>query len=195
MGKYMKKSKATGNVSMKEVSPYSLGDRTRAITTTATPASNSQDSCENEFSVADLPPGSVGLVKKDEECVELDCKELVTEGLEIEGSSGEINLVMKARESVSSRSTLETTLPNLIVAPDTVATPGCTKRQTGPTAAGKRGSEALDSDIPSAPEIDEFFVRMEQLQQQRFTEKYNFDFVNDLPLPGHYKWVTLGREE
>ncbi|KAL2556985.1 cyclin-dependent kinase inhibitor 4-like [Forsythia ovata] len=181
MGKYMKKSKATGNVSMKEVSPYSLGDRTRAKTTTTTPASNSQDSCESEFSVADLQPGTVGLVKKDEECVELDCKELVTESLEIEGSCGKINLVLKARErlcvdplSVPSRSTLETTLPSLIVAPDTVATPGSTKRQTGPTAAGKRESDALDSYIPSASEMDEYFVRMEQLQQQRFTENVLF---------------------
>ncbi|XP_022892101.1 cyclin-dependent kinase inhibitor 4-like [Olea europaea var. sylvestris] len=173
---------------MKEVSPSSLGVR-RTATTTTPPASNSRDSCENEFSVADLQPGSVWFTMKDEECMEVECEELVTEGMEIDGSCGEINLNLEGRES---RSTRKTKALSLIVAlaHDTGATPGTT-RQTGPTAAGQCESDALHSDVPSESEIDEFFDSVEQLQQCSFIEKYNFDFVKELPLPGRYEWVKL----
>ncbi|KAK4407336.1 Cyclin-dependent kinase inhibitor 3 [Sesamum angolense] len=41
--------------------------------------------------------------------------------------------------------------------------------------------------IPTAHEMEEFFTRAEQPQQRHFIEKYNFDIVNDLPLPGRYE--------
>nr|GMD22163.1 cyclin-dependent kinase inhibitor 3-like [Ipomoea batatas] len=47
--------------------------------------------------------------------------------------------------------------------------------------------------MPSAEEIDEFFAYAEQQQQRRFIEKYNFDIVNDLPLPGRYEWVRVSQ--
>ncbi|CAI9774424.1 unnamed protein product [Fraxinus pennsylvanica] len=167
MGKYMKRSNATGDVPMTEVSPSSLGVR-RTATPTTPPASNSHDSCENDFSVADLQPGSVGFSMKDEECMEVECEELVKEGMEIEGSCGEINFNLE----------------------DTGATP-CTTRQTGPTAAGQYESDALHTDVLSESEIDEFFDCIEQLQHRSSIEKYNFDFVKELPLPGRYEWVKL----
>ncbi|PWA90755.1 cyclin-dependent kinase inhibitor [Artemisia annua] len=44
---------------------------------------------------------------------------------------------------------------------------------------------------PTAAEIDEFFAAAEKKEQKRFTEKYNYDFVNDVPLEGRYQWVRL----
>ncbi|XVE49176.1 hypothetical protein DITRI_Ditri01bG0061400 [Diplodiscus trichospermus] len=45
--------------------------------------------------------------------------------------------------------------------------------------------------IPSQAEIDEFFSVAEKYEQKRFTEKYNYDIVKDVPLDGPYQWVRL----
>ncbi|VFQ86304.1 unnamed protein product [Cuscuta campestris] len=47
--------------------------------------------------------------------------------------------------------------------------------------------------LPSRGEMDEFFVRSEQQQQALFIDKYNYDIVNDLPLPGRYDWVKVSQ--
>ncbi|KAL4588739.1 hypothetical protein LXL04_001634 [Taraxacum kok-saghyz] len=47
------------------------------------------------------------------------------------------------------------------------------------------------SNLPTAAEIDEFFSVAEKKEQKRFTDKYNFDFVNDAPMEGRYQWVRL----
>ncbi|OAY74057.1 Ubiquitin-conjugating enzyme E2 36, partial [Ananas comosus] len=39
--------------------------------------------------------------------------------------------------------------------------------------------------------MEEFFANAERFQQQISMEKYNFDPINDYPLPGRYEW--LGR--
>ncbi|XP_010479459.1 PREDICTED: cyclin-dependent kinase inhibitor 7-like [Camelina sativa] len=44
---------------------------------------------------------------------------------------------------------------------------------------------------PTQAELDDFFSAAERFQQKRFTEKYNYDVVNDTPLEGRYQWVTL----
>ncbi|KFK39800.1 hypothetical protein AALP_AA3G289700 [Arabis alpina] len=50
-----------------------------------------------------------------------------------------------------------------------------------------RNSEAIDCSC----EIEEFFEYAEHKQQRHFTEKYNFDIVADIPLPGRYEWVKV----
>lgn len=45
--------------------------------------------------------------------------------------------------------------------------------------------------MPTSNEMDRFFLGPEQQQQIRFIEKYNFDPVNDKPLPGHFEWTKL----
>ncbi|KAK8650779.1 hypothetical protein V6N13_140405 [Hibiscus sabdariffa] len=57
-----------------------------------------------------------------------------------------------------------------------------------PASTRRKGPERF---IPAAQEIDEFFACAEQQQQWQFIEKYNFDIVNDLPLPGRYEWVKI----
>ncbi|KAI5386940.1 hypothetical protein KIW84_073181 [Lathyrus oleraceus] len=47
------------------------------------------------------------------------------------------------------------------------------------------------SSIFREEEIDEFFARFEREEQKRFSEKYNFDIVRDMPLEGRYEWVHL----
>lgn len=39
--------------------------------------------------------------------------------------------------------------------------------------------------------MDEFFAGAEEEQQKQFIDKYNFDPVNDKPLPGRYEWEKL----
>jgi len=49
----------------------------------------------------------------------------------------------------------------------------------------------MQRNIPTTHEMEEFFALAEQQQQRLFTEKYNFDVVNDLPLSGRYEWVRV----
>ncbi|GMH14774.1 hypothetical protein Nepgr_016615 [Nepenthes gracilis] len=45
---------------------------------------------------------------------------------------------------------------------------------------------------PSEFEIEEFFSAAEKDLQKRFTEKYNFDIVRDVPLEeGRYQWIPV----
>lgn len=55
----------------------------------------------------------------------------------------------------------------------------------------KRRQRQTAQQMPSKAEIEEFFDDVEKLEQKRLTEKYNYDFVNDVPLDGRYDWVRL----
>ncbi|RID56933.1 hypothetical protein BRARA_F00345 [Brassica rapa] len=44
---------------------------------------------------------------------------------------------------------------------------------------------------PTQAELDDFFSAAERGQQKRFSDKYNYDIVNDTPLEGRYEWVSL----
>ncbi|VFR00526.1 unnamed protein product [Cuscuta campestris] len=66
--------------------------------------------------------------------------------------------------------------------------------------ARREANEAIHSvtgesivNLPSRWEMDEFFVRSEQQQEALFIDKYNYDIVNDLPLPGRYDWVKVSQ--
>ncbi|XP_073037592.1 cyclin-dependent kinase inhibitor 6-like [Primulina eburnea] len=69
------------------------------------------------------------------------------------------------------------------------------------TSKKKQSSQAVKSlrdlaspaaeKIPSADEIEEFFAAAEKCDQKRFAEKYNYDFLKDVPLEGRYQWVRL----
>ncbi|TQE11301.1 hypothetical protein C1H46_003035 [Malus baccata] len=47
------------------------------------------------------------------------------------------------------------------------------------------------SKSPPSEEIEEFFAVVEKYEHKRFTEKYNYDIVNDVPLEGRYQWVRF----
>eukprot|EP00262_Sarcandra_glabra_P014959 TRINITY_DN4510_c0_g1_i1.p1 TRINITY_DN4510_c0_g1~~TRINITY_DN4510_c0_g1_i1.p1 ORF type:complete len:246 (+),score=41.60 TRINITY_DN4510_c0_g1_i1:89-826(+) len=103
----------------------------------------------------------------------------------IEASFGENVLEFDGRE----RSIRETTPSSLIRDSEALGTPGSTTRPTHSTATNRRIQ--MRRNIPTSHEMEEFFAGAEQQQQKIFTEKYNYDPVNDSPLPGRYEWVRL----
>ncbi|KAJ8467795.1 hypothetical protein OPV22_030347 [Ensete ventricosum] len=84
----------------------------------------------------------------------------------------------------------ETTPCSLIRDPEAIQTPGSTNRPTKSMATSLR-PQSVCHNIPTAQEMEEFFAGAEKLQQQIFIERYNFDPVNDCPLPGRYEWVKV----
>ncbi|KAF9589420.1 hypothetical protein IFM89_023696, partial [Coptis chinensis] len=59
-----------------------------------------------------------------------------------------------------------------------------------PTSVSRHRSMG-EMKTPSEAEIDEFFSTAEKDEQRRFTDKFNFDIMKDLPLKGRYEWVRL----
>ncbi|XP_019188187.1 PREDICTED: cyclin-dependent kinase inhibitor 3-like [Ipomoea nil] len=122
------------------------------------------------------------------------CLQVLGEGYEaeesydlgVQASFGENNLEFEARD----RSTRESTPCSLIREEDTIKAPNSATKRTNQTT---RTRSSVLRTMPSAEEIDEFFAYAEQQQQRLFIEKYNFDIVNDLPLPGRYEWVRVSQ--
>ncbi|KAF7149521.1 hypothetical protein RHSIM_Rhsim02G0056600 [Rhododendron simsii] len=104
-----------------------------------------------------------------------------------EASCGENVLEFEGRE----RSTRESTPCSLIRDPESIRTPGSTTRRTCSTAASGGVQNSMPSHIPTAREMDNFFSGPEEQQQKQFMDKYNFDPVNDKPLPGRFEWANL----
>ncbi|XP_077252812.1 inhibitor/interactor with cyclin-dependent kinase [Tasmannia lanceolata] len=210
MGKYMRKAKITGEVSVMEVSQSTLGVRTRARTlalerlqkTTSsdsylqlrnrrlekppllvtTDSKKTKETCKENRRIlsGSVHSGPVGSVS-------LSCSKKKEDEEENEVSFGENVLEIDGRE----RNIRETTPSSLIRGSDSVGTPGSTTRPTNSTAANRRIQNVAHRNVPTSHEMEEFFAGVEQQQQRIFTEKYNFDPVNDLPLPGRYEWVWL----
>ncbi|CAN7104193.1 unnamed protein product [Brassica rapa subsp. narinosa] len=44
---------------------------------------------------------------------------------------------------------------------------------------------------PTTPDMDRFFSGAEEEQQKQFIDKYNFDPVNEQPLPGRFEWEKV----
>lgn len=106
----------------------------------------------------------------------------------VEASFGENNLDFDARE----RSTRESTPCSLIRDAETIGTPGSTTRPTCSAAANRRPRNTQRT-IPTNPEMEEFFAGFEHNQQKLFIEKYNYDIMSDMPLPGRYEWVRIDK--
>ncbi|XWS47252.1 hypothetical protein CRYUN_Cryun14cG0136400 [Craigia yunnanensis] len=104
-----------------------------------------------------------------------------------EASFGENNLDFELRD----RSTRESTPCSLMKDSETMASPGLTTRRRSSPSTQRRGWNDVQRFIPTTHEMEEFFTCAEQQQQRQFIEKYNFDIVNDLPLPGRYEWVQV----
>ncbi|PKU83642.1 cyclin-dependent kinase inhibitor 5 [Dendrobium catenatum] len=198
MGKYMRKAKLNGEVALMEVSAQSsIGVRTRARTlalqrlekSSFSPAadnSSSSSSCYLQLRSRRLEKPAVGIKTKDSlEPKILDAAEASPEadgGLEV--SFGENVLDLEARDR-------ETTPCSLIRNSETLSTPGSTTRPTVTAVLNCRVLNTTHQNIPSTHEMEEFFAGSERLQQRTFIEKYNFDPVNDCPIPGRYEWVKL----
>ncbi|XP_024980314.1 cyclin-dependent kinase inhibitor 7-like [Cynara cardunculus var. scolymus] len=64
-------------------------------------------------------------------------------------------------------------------------------KTAAPQATISRPKPATASITPMAAEIEEFFSAAEKKDKERFTDKYNYDIVNDVPMEGRYQWVRL----
>nr|CAN70215.1 hypothetical protein VITISV_012042 [Vitis vinifera] len=109
--------------------------------------------------------------------------------LGIEASFGENVLDFEARD----RSTRETTPCSLIRDPETIRTPGSTTKPASSSGINRRMDNSRQGHVPTTQEMDQFFQSAEEEQQRVFTDKYNFDPVNDKPLSGRFEWVKLNR--
>ncbi|CAN0915728.1 Cyclin-dependent kinase inhibitor 4 [Linum grandiflorum] len=108
--------------------------------------------------------------------------------LALEASFGENCLETEGKD----RSTRESTPCSLIRDPETTRTPGSTTRPTSSTNASTRMQNSSTRRIPTAREMDEFFAGAEEEQVKQFIDKYNFDPVNEKPLPpGRYEWEKI----
>ncbi|XP_018437019.1 cyclin-dependent kinase inhibitor 4 isoform X2 [Raphanus sativus] len=55
----------------------------------------------------------------------------------------------------------------------------------------QREENLSGSHRPTTPDMDRFFSGAEEEQQRQFIEKYNFDPVNEQPLPGRFEWEKI----
>ncbi|KAK9726526.1 hypothetical protein RND81_05G221400 [Saponaria officinalis] len=204
MGKYMKKGKITGDVAVMEIpQPSSLGVRTRARTLALQP--------NPELSYLQLrnrrlekPPfqpspavhgGVSGSRVRVDSSVTRSGGRSDEQGrfrhfggdVEHEAASfGENNLEFDSTE----RGTRESTPCSLIRDAEAIGTPGSTTRPTCSASANRRARN-MQRAIPTTPEMEDFFAGFELHQQELFLQKYNYDIVNDIPLPGRYEWVRV----
>ncbi|CAL9154098.1 unnamed protein product [Musa hybrid cultivar] len=211
MGKYMRKAKLSGEVAVMEVAAHqpSLGVRTRARALAA-----GQDSSLAYLELRSrrlekpLPPAPASKTKAPPKDIpdssrnprlssqKVSRSPTSNSGTrrcyekgggaspDVEASLGENVLEAESRER-------ETTPCSLTRDSETMATPGSTTRSSNSIVGNQRMQNLVLQNIPTGHEMEEFFVGLEKLQQQAFIEKYNFDPVNDLPLPGRYEWVEL----
>ncbi|XP_075520185.1 cyclin-dependent kinase inhibitor 3-like isoform X2 [Primulina tabacum] len=207
MGKYMRKAKTAGDTAVMEMShSSSLGVRTRAKTlalqrlqsTAASTVAPPDDSCYLELRSRRLekqpPPLQLnsredqGLEHSEdrtrEECFEaalISCS-VGAGGLEIEASFGGNNL-----DTEANRSTKQITPSNSTRG---AGTPCSSTRKAHSRIPSQRlPLNAVFVNMPALHELEDFFAIEEQAMQRHFIEKYNFDCVNDSPLPGRYEWV------
>ncbi|XP_042373962.1 cyclin-dependent kinase inhibitor 4-like [Zingiber officinale] len=200
MGKYMRKAKVSGEVAVMEVTHQSaLGVRTRARALAAAVAKDS--SCDYlvlrsrrlEKPLPPLPACKDSAKASAGPCLRPSSGSAGTGRCSVaeappdaEASFGENVLEAEARD----RHDRETTPCSLIRNPEAIQTPCSTNRRTNSRGTNRR-TETFHQNIPTTQEMEEFFSRAEQLQCQIFVERYNFDPVDDHPLPGRYKWVKV----
>ncbi|CAM0870597.1 unnamed protein product [Alopecurus aequalis] len=210
MGKYMRKSKASGEVAVMEVGGALLGVRTRSRTLLAlqqrasspSPSPQRKGSEDRGAGAAgdflelrsrrlekQPPPPPPGHKEKDAFHASRSSsaqKEAAEEGFEaddLEASFGDNVLDWDAIE----RSTRETTPCSLIRSSETMSTPGSATR-----TSNRRTTQAPTCRyIPSSLEMDEFFDAAERQQQQAFRDKYNFCPASECPLPGRFEWARI----
>ncbi|XP_006298645.2 cyclin-dependent kinase inhibitor 5 [Capsella rubella] len=175
MGKYIKKSKITGDISVKDIShPTTLGFRTRAAAKNLflhrlRSHSDQADSLNylqlRSRRLVKLPlPFSA---KKQQRLISVDqCQTRNPRAKNVPAETKTAALVTETEEDCNfGEKSFDFESENR------------SKRE--------RDSKALQS------EIEDFFAHAEQQQHRFFIQKYNFDIVSENPLPGRYEWVKV----
>ncbi|CAN8315764.1 unnamed protein product [Cochlearia groenlandica] len=102
-------------------------------------------------------------------------------------------------EHGNERTTRESTPCSLIRKPEITTSPGSSTKLNNcisdDNSNNNQREESFRSShrhhLPTTPEMDEFFSGAEEEQQKQFIEKYNFDPVNEQPLPGRFEWKKV----
>ncbi|KAL9842779.1 Cyclin-dependent kinase inhibitor 4 [Arabidopsis thaliana] len=97
-------------------------------------------------------------------------------------------------EEHTQRTTRESTPCSLIRRPEIMTTPGSSTKLNICVSESNQREDSLSRSHrrrPTTPEMDEFFSGAEEEQQKQFIEKYNFDPVNEQPLPGRFEWTKV----
>nr|VDC58489.1 unnamed protein product [Brassica rapa] len=212
MGKYIKKSKITGDIdSMEATEATSLGVRTRAAAKTLAlkrlnSSSAPDSSCYLQLRSRRLEkPPSLAEPKQTPRQVKPGIKEsgskIDSVNSSVAGSGDECFCRENSPEfqtrqrfglffksffiylMFGSVRTRESTPCNFVEDLEIIVTPGSSTRSMR--------TPTRDSTVPTIGELEEFFAYAEQQQQRLFMEKYNFDIVNDVPLTGGYEWVQV----
>ncbi|XP_076939251.1 cyclin-dependent kinase inhibitor 3-like [Bidens hawaiensis] len=210
MGKYIRKTKLTGDVvAVMDVSQPTLGVRTRA-TTLALQKLQSTPPTEHHRELSYLQLRSRKLEKPP--LPQLTCRKHQNPN----PRPGTLKLPVRASGSGSAgpsssnkefeikpegdfgteeasfggnnydldgRNTRESTPCSFTRESNDSITPGSSTRMIGPNS--------IQRIMPSTEEIEEFFACHAQEQQRLFSEKYNFDIVNEKPIQGRYEWVRV----
>ncbi|XP_020196258.1 cyclin-dependent kinase inhibitor 5 [Aegilops tauschii subsp. strangulata] len=215
MGKYMRKSKASGEVAVMEVAGALLGVRTRSRTLAAqqhrpsspspspSPSQQPQRKGQEDGDYLELrsrrlekqpPPGP----KEKGDAPQPAARRAAAaggRGMESFAAEGfEADLEVSFGDNVldwdaTDRGARETTPCSLIYSSETMSTPGSA---TGARNHSRRRAQTpVCRYVPSSLEMDEFFAAAEQQQHQTFREKYNFCPASERPLPGRYEWTVL----
>ncbi|XP_047335109.1 cyclin-dependent kinase inhibitor 5-like [Impatiens glandulifera] len=217
MGKYFRKSKPAGEISLMEVSQSSyLGVRTRAKTlalkrlqklsapedTTADAASGSYLQLRSRrlakptIPIVDSKRPKTNSSPSPSPSSEGKLGFMMGEKVEIkengdlsidQASFGENILDFEGKERISR----ESTPISLIRDPEIVKTPGSSTRPNNSTESNRAIQNSTRMYIPTTEELNMFFAEAEQQQHREFIEKYNFDPVKDEPLPGRFEWMKL----
>ncbi|KAF8107259.1 hypothetical protein N665_0124s0053 [Sinapis alba] len=203
MGKYIKKSKITGDTEATE--PTSNGVRTRAAKTLALKRLNSSasdSSCYLQLRSRRLEkPPSLSEPKQPPRHHKSGIKESGSKVGSVNSNaagSGSVSLAQSCNgdecycgenspEFETKQSTRESMPCNFVEDLEINVTPGSSTRSM--RTATRDYTMDRDSMVPTSNELEEFFAFAEQQQQRLFMEKYNFDIVNDMPLTGRYEWV------
>ncbi|RID62022.1 hypothetical protein BRARA_E01121 [Brassica rapa] len=216
MGKYMRKSKLDGEaISLMEVSPSSssssLGVLTRAksLALQRKPSSSfslpKTTDCGGSYlqlrsrRLQKKPPivvikrrkqqlrrkESCGRNSKSDSVAESDGKEKVL--------SDEINNNKGSSSESLNRITRESTPCTLKREAEINSSLGSsTKLNDGISDNSDQREDNLSgSHHPTTPDMDRFFSGAEEEQQKQFIDKYNFDPVNEQPLPGRFEWEKV----
>lgn len=177
-------------ITVQRCSGYSTGSRKIRVQAMSMVANSATISLSSK-------PGSTPQIKKDEVCIDdvapfveefhQDPALLEVELWQMEASSTEKILDYDSRErretTPSSNSSGNT---------ETWGTLGFTTScSVHPGENGMIPRTMRLSDAPTLDELEDFFAAAEAREQKRFTERYNYDPVSDLPLSGRYEWERL----
>ncbi|XP_038877740.1 cyclin-dependent kinase inhibitor 3-like [Benincasa hispida] len=202
MGKYMNKSKVTGDVALMEVFSH-------PTTTVRTRAASKSLALQN-LQKSSLPDATPDLSFS---YLQLRTRRLDKTERSIGASTKHAS---KPKKSARNSSSATKATSNLDAESQSFAFEAQTedlefelsRRHTNESTAGSRNpcsptqyssdtatngiiQNNLQRTIPTAHEMEEFFASAEHQQQISFMNKYNYDIVNDKPLNGQYEWVEL----